>query len=346
VAESSISSFIERLVAAPVGVTLLDRLEAEARDDWLSFDCLPDSIPAAVAAAREMMSQASFGSILDTALRAGMWLTGPWVGDAPENLALAYRHAPLRRPIAEAFAERFWSELHGSVQGGSTQQWWEFRDRLDDPARVQRPDYEVVYGNGEFTFGGNWTATDPPAEVLDTLASAWEMNEVSRWLLPVRPGARVWTIDRPGDWVRLAENYPKVATKPHDGWELPGPNQHRRNISDLLEVAGQRGVRASIERQVLPDWRAVSADFDGVHLSWAGYLTSEGYISDMRSGGVTMLRYWFSERTLWLNDVFDDAVFLDFPVQADSQSEIDYELRKTEDLRRIHIYLGRPDSAE
>lgn len=345
-AESLASSFVESLLAAPVGVTLLDRLEARFRNSRLSFDCLSDSIPDAVARATESMSGVAFGWVLKTAIQAGTWLTGPWVGRAPENLALAYRHAASRRPIAEALVERFRSELHQPADG-SAQQWWEFESRLDDPARIQQLDYEVVYGNGEFTFGGNWTATDPPAEILDTLASAWEMDDtVSRWRLPVRPDARVWSIDRPEDWVRLVESYPKVVTRPHFGWELPGPNQHRRNISDLLDVAGQRGARASIKRHVLPDWRAVADDVDGVHLSWAGYLTSEGYVADLAGGGVTMLRYWFSERTLWLNDVFETPAFIDFLTRHDRQSDTNFKTRKTEDLRRLNIYFGRLDSSE
>jgi hypothetical protein len=74
----------------------------------------------------------------------------------------------------------------------------------------------------------------------------------------------------------------------------------------LRSVATQHAVRTEIAVHVLPDWEGVAADFDGVHLSWAGFLTSEGYISDLSDGGVTMMRYWGSERTLWLHDVFDE----------------------------------------
>jgi len=35
----------------------------------------------------------------------------------------------------------------------------------------------------------------------------------------------------------------------------------------------------------------------------AGFLTGGGYVSDLDGGDVTMLRYWFSERTLWLRRV-------------------------------------------
>jgi len=78
----------------------------------------------------------------------------------------------------------------------------------------------------------------------------------------------------------------------------------------------------------------VAADFDGVHLSWAGFLTSEGFISDLSNGGVTMLRYWGSERTLWLHDVFEEPVPLAAPVLTGSVGgglEIDASL---DDVRR------------
>lgn len=57
----------------------------------------------------------------------------------------------------------------------------------------------------------------------------------------------------------------------------------------------------------MPDWERAADDFDGVHVSWSGKLTCEGRIIDVAELGddvVTMLRYWGSERTSWLNDVF------------------------------------------
>ena len=68
-----------------------------------------------------------------------------------------------------------------------------------------------------------------------------------------------------------------------------------------------------MRHRLVPDWAAVAADYDGVHLSWGGFLTAEGYVSDLDGGDVTMLRYWFSERTLWLRDVFGEPVPLDAP---------------------------------
>lgn len=55
---------------------------------------------------------------------------------------------------------------------------------------------------------------------------------------------------------------------------------------------------------VKQNWQAVAAQYDGTHPSWAGFITSEGCIVELGDGDVTMLRYWFSERTVWLADVF------------------------------------------
>ncbi|HUV18120.1 MAG TPA: hypothetical protein VMW33_06530 [Ilumatobacteraceae bacterium] len=49
-----------------------------------------------------------------------------------------------------------------------------------------------------------------------------------------------------------------------------------------------------------------AGQYDGIHLSWAGFVTTEGYVVDLDGGGVTMLRYWFSKRTLWFADVFGE----------------------------------------
>ncbi len=213
-------------------------------------------------------------------------------------------------------------------------------------------DFSHVYGNGEFTWDGSWTVTDPLPEIHDDLISAWEMypGPITRWRLPVRPEARVWIIDHPSDWVRLVESYPMVASGGHAGWELPGVNQRLADVQDLCAVVGQHAARATASHHVLPDWGAVACDYDGVHLSWAGFLTTEGYISDLVDGGVTMLRYWSSERTLWLGDVFGDPEPLSGPelpgrISGTIGLDSDWgdEVRKRADLRWMATTLGHEE---
>jgi hypothetical protein len=293
----------------------------------------------------------SWGRFIALAVSAAEELAGPWQGDAPEPLVDAYLQVAARQPIALAVAARFGSRLHAPVDPEG-QQWW----HSDHPREgafdwVQFRDFEHVYGCGELTWAGLRTVSDPPPDAHDALVGVWEIfpGPVSRWRLPPPLGrnVRVWEIRRPADWVRLVEAYPRPVDRPHGGWELPGPNQRQGDVAELLAVPGQHAVRVTVERHLVPDWAAVAADYDGVHLSWAGFLTTEGYVSDAAAGGTTMLRYWHSERTLWLADVFAEPEPLGPPVLSGSMSgtlgvdvRVD-EARREQDRDVITGLLGR-----
>jgi len=283
------------------------------------FEWPRDCDVTAVRRAVESVATMGYGELLNLAVAAADDFAGPWSGRALFALPALYEQAPRRRAIAEAVAERFSTELYHGADFGA-QQWW--YETPHDPSYRPTPcftDFSHVYGNGEFTYGGLWTVTDPPREVHDALTLAWDYygRPTSRWRLRVRPGARVWDIDAPEDWVRLVQRYPRVAPRPHAGWELPGPNQHPSDTARLRSVAIQHAVRTEPAVHVVPDWGGVAADFDGVHLSWAGFLTAEGYVSELHDS-VTMLRYWGSERTLWLHDVFDEPEPMEAPALTES----------------------------
>lgn len=305
---------------APAGVALLARLEATQRDDIPWFGLPKDSRLISVQRAAPSIREMQFGDLLAIAVASAERLAGPWSGEALPSLPYLYEQAVHRREIAEAISERFNTLLHRGADFDAQQWWYEEPHDLTYVATPCFTNYSNVYGNGELPSSGLWTATDPPPEVHDALISAWDFygRPVSRWLLPVQPSARVWNIDGPNDWARLVETYPKVATRPHAGWELPGPNQHPSDTKMLRSIATQHAVRTEIGVHLLPDWEGVAADFDGVHLSWAGFLTSEGYISDLANGGVTMMRYWGSERTLWLHDIFGEPEPLPAPALTGS----------------------------
>ncbi|MCC7024200.1 MAG: hypothetical protein IT338_15350 [Thermomicrobiales bacterium] len=93
---------------------------------------------------------------------------------------------------------------------------------------------------------------------------------IARFRLDVAPAARVFEIDGPLDWHRLCLRYPA----------------------------------AYDEGQIVPDWSAVAAEWDGVHLSLGGLLTSE-QVRREAEGGWTMHWGWDAEQTVWLRDVFD-----------------------------------------
>ncbi len=343
------SALVEELLAAPVGVAVLARLEADHRPDLAWFEAPDDSDHEAVQRVAAWVRSKSFGELMALTLYAAESLAGPWVPGAPASLARCFRVAGQRRPIAEAIVSEHLRPLDAPCDL-EAQQWW-LGDEVADarPPRRLFMAFDHVYGNGEFTWAGLRTVTDPPAELHAELVSAWELypGPISRWRLPVRAGARVWEIRSVRDWARLVETYPRTAMAPHQGWELPGPNQHLGELRELLAVPGQSAARVRTGGHLLPDWAAVAEEWDGIHLTWAGFLTSEGRVWDLGGDAVTMLRYWASEQTLWLADVFGEPEPTAAPMlgaETDSDRGIDVRTqldRRQQDFAFITAQLGR-----
>ena len=345
--------FVDALLAAPAGVTLLGMLEAQVRGDVPWWQVPADSDPDAVAAAVDAVTARPIGSLLAAAVDAAAFRVGPWMPGAPAELAKAYRCAEARVRVAEAIDDHFGDELHRGFDPDG-QEWWSSHERGDE--RRARPGFrslDRVYGAGQFTEDGLWTVSRPPPSVHADLVGAWELETgpVSRWRLPVDPVARIVEIHRPQDWAALVHAYPEPA-RPAEGWELPGRNQRPNDLAELLSLPTQRAARISMRRHVVPDWVRLGADHDGVHLSWAGFLTSEGFVSDLGGADVAMLRYWFSERTHWLTDAFGEPEPLaapTFDLDPDSISFIGADPRTDTDRRRcdhaiLMTRLGRSSS--
>ena len=337
--------FADSCVASPAGVALLAALEARERDDVRWFHAPPDSRPDAVAAAVRSVASMSFGDLCHVAVDAGDSLAGPWTSGAPANVASCYQHAEARYPIAVAVGERFDQELH-SPMDANAQQWW---TSFGYPPRRLFADFDVVYSKGAFAWNGLWTATRPPPEAHDDLISRWEIypGPVSRWRIPVVDGARIYEVNRPADWLALALKFPKMYTGPDDGWELPGPNQNQVAGTGLIEIPHQRATVTQSNGRLMPDWAALSRVLDGVHLSWAGFITTEGCIVDVSDGVHTMLRHWGSERTHWLRDAFGEPEPLAAPHLSGRSggfggvSTVEDLTRREEDRRLLAAHLGR-----
>lgn len=98
----------------------------------------------------------------------------------------------------------------------------------------------------------------------------------------IDPSARVFEVTEPEDWRRLVERFPEDATGTHDGeWREWG------------SVTGP---------WVLPNWEEVMANYDGVHVTVGGYLSSCGLALHV-GDAYTMLSGWIPDATLWLHDV-------------------------------------------
>jgi hypothetical protein len=118
---------VDDLLAAPVGVALLDRLELAARGSFRPFDALQYSDRLAVAAACEQVRTMPVGSLLTAALDAASDLAGPWSPVAVDSLTWAYHLAGARRSLAEVVWSRFAALLGGPLERDAQEHW------IDEP---------------------------------------------------------------------------------------------------------------------------------------------------------------------------------------------------------------------
>jgi hypothetical protein len=93
--------------------------------------------------------------------------------------------------------------------------------------------------------------------------------------------ARVFEIDQPQAWQRLVTDYRRTATATYrHTWAWTGWDGE----------------------WLVPHWPAVAADWDGVHLSVAGYLSTAGHPLPVGPAR-TLLAGWNPDETYWLADV-------------------------------------------
>jgi hypothetical protein len=105
-----------------------------------------------------------------------------------------------------------------------------------------------------------------------------------RYGLIASPRVRVYEIDGPIAWHQLCSRYP-----PNDA-----------------------------DGRLVPSWKSVANDWDAVHLSLGGLLTSDQVVIHSEAGW-SELRYWEFEQTRWLRWRFDEAERLPDITNLDDQ---------------------------
>ena len=163
-------------------------------------------------------------------------------------------------------------------------------DEGNRSARAERPDDPTA------AWTGHWWSTPTPAALPTTRALPgvgsvnllWEEDGFNQWdaqVWRVRPtrAPRVYEIDGPAAWVELVRRYPLDVT-----WS-------RRQ--DWYRVTGTDST------WLIPDWHAVSSDFDAVHLSVLGYLATATRRLPVTADAATLLAGWDPDQTWWLTDV-------------------------------------------
>jgi hypothetical protein len=129
--------------------------------------------------------------------------------------------------------------------------------------------------------------TTRPLPGLGSIELAWEedsfgQRNASIWPLTTIRVPRVWEVDRPA-WVGLVDRYPLDVT-----------NARRH---DWYRTAGRVGTWR------MPDWSAAAADWDAVHVTVAGHLTTATRALPLGDGdAATVLAGWNPDQTWWVTD--------------------------------------------
>ena len=116
-----------------------------------------------------------------------------------------------------------------------------------------------------------------------------DSDVVEVWELSVDSEARVYEVDGPASWCELVEAYPREVT------------HSRRN--DWRRWTGVEG------RWLVPDWARAASDWDGVHLTVAGYLAS-AYRALLVGNAGTCLAGWAPGVTVWLGDALSRPMLM------------------------------------
>jgi hypothetical protein len=183
--------------------------------------------------------------------------------------------------------------------------WWWQPVRGD--SQVWICDQPIRQGRGlpfSTSYAHHWDATAPATALttstrlphLPAVALLADQNthhpyrtppgSLSAWRVPVRPDARIAEIHSPADWVALVQRYPS----------------HRTDLCLAPQLQAQWPTGA------LPwsvDWKGLSQDYDGVHLSVAGWLTATSRLLPLPDrDGYTFCEGWPTEATRWFRPVF------------------------------------------
>ena len=146
---------------------------------------------------------------------------------------------------------------------------------------------------------GTWWSK-PPTDLTRTTRSLNARGPAGLWLVEdnrgwdhatvrqihVPAGARVFEIDSPDALAHLCQRFPLdiTASRRHDWYRTTARNG----------------------RWVIPDWARVARNFDAVHLTVAGYLSSAGLAVPVENDQMTVLAGWDPDQTFWLKDVVQD----------------------------------------
>jgi hypothetical protein len=169
---------------------------------------------------------------------------------------------------------------------------WRRDTRADEERAAERP------ADPRAPWSGRWWSTPALSGLPATTRAAAGLGAVALaltedsmgwtearvWPVQARPGVRIYELTGPAAWTELVRRYPL---------EVSLSRRH-----DWFRATGRAG------RWLIPDYAAVAADWDAVHLTVAGYLSTAGVAWPVSSEAATatVLAGWNPDQTWWLTD--------------------------------------------
>ena len=228
----------------------------------------------------------------------------------PEIYALL---EPVARSVVDSPAARWWStgvdlkdqqytEWVNGVRSGPPSLFgargqlesWRLATGADEEQATLRPEDPSASNSGY------WWSVPIPSQLVCTTRGLPGLGAVKLVLAEDSPGwtearcwpllpnspARILDIRTPEDWVDLVARYPLNVSRSrrHDWWRTTG----------------------TASAWLIPDWVAVASDYDAVHLTVMGYLTTAGRALPVLDA-CTVLAGWDPDQTFWLTDILTES---------------------------------------
>jgi len=277
-------------------------------------DVAPDQLAAELTAAA-MTAAGDVGSLspavaldaLEHAVSAAMyWQEPDDVDRALANPDVTSAMVPLAKVLAASPATAWWAAAMDAADqhtvvfdatpapaptaADANLAQWQAKTLTDEQQAAERP------SDPSANWSGSWWSAPVLAGLCATTralpnagpvglrlvedAMGWEAATSQRIRVPA--GARIFEITGPRAWAELVARYPLDVSRSrrHDWWR----------------ATGRTGT------WLIPDYLAVAAHFDAIHLTVAGYLTTAGRPVDIGSGAASVLAGWDPDETYWLTD--------------------------------------------
>jgi hypothetical protein len=161
------------------------------------------------------------------------------------------------------------------------------QSRPPDPAANYSGDWwSTPNVTGIFSTTRSLTRRGPAGLRLIEDSMGW--RQAVCWPVEANADVRVLEIRGPADWANLVARYPLEVT--------------RSRWHDWFKATGRAG------KWLVPDYPAVAVDYDAIHLSVGGYLTTAGRAVPVEADAASsVLAGWSPDQTYWLADVLEVA---------------------------------------